>query len=374
MILFFQNKHLTGMQSAKSYKKSIYFIVPAPLGISPGQRFRFENYLPLLQENNLHYHISSFYTLKSWTALYTQGNNLNKALSVMKGFIIRWSDLVRLRKFDYVYVYREAAPIGPPFFEWFIAKVLGKKIIYDFDDAIWIPVSSKYNKMVYLLRNFAKVSKICRWSYIVSVGNQFLASFATKNAKSVVIIPTVVNTTNVHNKLQQHEDVRTAVGWTGTFSTLKYLDLVLPVLIELQKTHDFTFIVIADKDPKLPLKNYRFIKWQPESETDDLLNFHIGLMPLEDDDISRGKCGFKAIQYMSLGIPAIVSPVGVNATIVDHGANGFVSSSGKEWEESLITLLNDAHLRKIMGLAARKKIEDHYSVRATAKSFTDLFS
>lgn len=352
---------------------SIYFTVPAPPGLSPGQRFRFEQYLTLLQKQNIRYHISNFYSLAGWKTLYTHGNKMKKVWVVLLGMGKRFLDLFRMGTYRYVYIYREAAPIGPPVFEWIIAKLLGKKIIYDFDDAIWVPVMSEYNKTVSHFKSFGKVAKICRWSYKISVGNRYLSDFARKNNSRVFVVPTVVNTETAHNRLQNQQTDQPAIGWTGTFSTLPYLDIILPVLKALQEIHDFTFIVIADKDPVLPLKKYRFIKWTREKEVDDLLNFHIGLMPLFDDEISRGKCGFKAIQYMSLGIPAVVSPVGVNAEIVDDKVNGFVCETEEDWKNKLEKLLTDPALRKEMGTIARKKIEERYSVKNTEGLFLALF-
>lgn len=352
---------------------SVYFIVPAPLTISPGQRFRFEHYLPVLDQQNIHFRVSSFYSLSAWHTLYTSGNKLRKAWCVVSGFTRRITDLFRIRNYSHIYLYREAAPIGPPVFEWIITKLLKKKIIYDFDDAIWIPHTSTYNKAAARLKNFDKVAKICAWSHTVSVGNEYLAAFAGKYNKNVVIIPTVVDTDNIHNSIQQHTTGRPAIGWTGTFSTLPYLEIVMPVLTGLQERYDFDFIVIADKDPQLPLKNYQFVQWNRENEAKDLLRFHIGIMPLYDDEISKGKCGFKAIQYMSLGIPAVVSPVGVNTKIVENEVNGFVCAGLEEWKNRLILLLSNPALRTEFGLAARKRIEDHYSVKATKNLFLALF-
>lgn len=358
----------------KSRKKAIYFIVPAPLGISPGQRFRFEHYLSLLQVNNIKYKVSSFYTSTGWKNLYTPGNKLKKIASVLAGFLRRCADVFKLVSYSHIYIYREAAPIGPPLFEWVISKVLRKKIVYDFDDAIWIPVSSQYNKTISRLRNFGKTAKICKWACKISVGNKFLADYSSQYNTQVNIIPTVVDTGHVHNKLQQQMTDMPSIGWTGTFSTLKYLDIILPVLQELQASHAFKFVVIADKDPQLSLHNYQFIKWNKETESNDLLSFHIGLMPLYNDEISKGKCGFKAIQYMSLGIPAVVSPVGVNSEIVDHGVSGFICATEQEWKERLLQLLTQAKLREQMGIAARKKIQEHYSVESSVALFINLFN
>ncbi|TAG40830.1 MAG: glycosyltransferase [Cytophagia bacterium] len=353
--------------------RSIYFIVPAPMGVSPGQRFRFEHYLGALKNERLPYHISSFYTLQGWNALYAQGGALRKAFSVVRGFLKRIKDLFLVAGYSHVYIYREAAPLGPPFFEWVIAKVLRKKVVYDFDDAIWIPVVSENNKIVKNLKCFFKVKKICKWATIVTVGNTFLAEYARKQNQQVVIVPTVVDTQKVHNKKKQHTNDVPVIGWTGTHTTLKFLDIILPVLQALQKDIKFTFLVIADTDPNLPLINYSFVKWNKDTEIEDLLKMDIGIMPLTDDDLSKGKCGFKAIQYMALGIPAVVSPVGVNSDIVQDGSNGFICSTNNEWEKKLQILLLDVNERIRVGENGKKTIEEKFSVATTQNLFLGLF-
>lgn len=363
------------MQSGrKNKKKSVYFLIPAPIGISPGQRFRFEHYLDAMAENGTHIKISSFYSSPGWDIIFKEGHAFRKIVAVIGGFLKRFTDLFRMWGYEYVFIYREAAPLGPPVTEWIIARLLRKKIIYDFDDAIWIPVTTQHNRMARYFKWFGKISKICKWSYKVSVGNDFLAAFSRKYNSNTFILPTVVNTKRGHSHLQDQSTDTPHIGWTGTFSTLKYLEIILPVLEKLQNTFNFKFIVIANKDPKLNLNNYEFRPWKKETEESDLLAFHIGVMPLYDDDISRGKCGFKAIQYMSLGIPAVVSPVGINSTIVDNEVNGYVCDSDEEWENRLKQLLTDMPLRKRMGEEARKKIESSYSVISGQDQFFLLFS
>jgi glycosyltransferase involved in cell wall biosynthesis len=359
-------------KSTSKAKKSILFLTPSPLGISPGQRFRVEHYLPILEQEGFTYKVRPFLSLRGRKQLYTKGNVLGKVFAIMGGFWRRLGDMFILYKYDYIYIHRWATTAGPPVFEWFIAKVFRKKIIYDFDDAIWVNESA-YNKKYLAVKFLGKVAKICKWSYKVSVGNAYLYKFAAKHNKDTIIIPTVVNTDEVHNRLQNHDTDTPAVGWTGSFSTLLYLDMIVPVLQRLQEKLSFTFFVIADKDPKLPLKNYKFIQWNSKTEVDDLLNFHIGLMPLTDDEITRGKCGFKAIQYMSLGMATVVSPVGVNNEIVDNRVSGFICNSEKEWEEKILLLLTDKNLRKKTGCAAREKIDRYFSVKSTANSFISLF-
>jgi glycosyltransferase involved in cell wall biosynthesis len=362
------------MISGKTNKSaSVFFIAPAPVGISPGQRFRFEHYLPLLEREGIKYKVSSYFSMKGRKALYSNENTFGKMLAIFRGYLIRIGDLFRVMRYDYVYIHREDTPVGPPVFSWIMSRVLRRKLIYDFDDAIWIPGMSDYNRKFSFIKFFGNVAKISKWSHTVTVGNAYLKEYADIYNKNVKVIPTVVNTETMHNQVQQQDIALPAIGWTGSFSTLVYLNIILPVLQQLQEKFDFIFYVIADKDPQLPLKHYRFIKWNKDTEVQDLLNFHIGLMPLTNDQYSKGKCGFKAIQYMSLGMPAIVSPVGVNTEIVKSGEDGFICESPEEWKDKIELLLKDTLLRKKMGQAARAKIEKAYSIKATEKTFLGLF-
>ena len=130
---------------------------------------------------------------------------------------------------------------------------------------------------------------------------------------------------------------RTRIGWTGSHSTLKYLDEIQPVLHKiLQEYPTVEFIVIADRPPSLDVgSSVKFVPWNSETEIKDLLQFDIGIMPLPDDEWAKGKCGFKALQYMALELPAVASPVGVNSKIINHGVNGFLCNTPEEWEEAL---------------------------------------
>ncbi|MBI5857841.1 MAG: glycosyltransferase [Sphingobacteriales bacterium] len=361
------------IESKNSKRSSVLFLVPSPLGISPGQRFRFEHFLPMLDDAGIRYKVSSFLSLRGRKRLYTRGNIPGKVLAMISGCGRRLGDMFTLGRYEYVYIHRWAALAGPPVFEWLIAKVFRKKIIYDFDDSIWVNESA-YNKKYLAVKFLGKVFRICRWAHTVTVGNQYLYNIASNYNKNVLIIPTVVNTETVHGKNQNQVTGKPAVGWTGSFSTLIYLDIIVPVLQKLQEKIDFTFFVIADKDPHLPLKNYQFIPWNIKTETEDLLNFHIGLMPLTDDEITRGKCGFKAIQYMALGMPALASPVGINNEIINDGVNGYLCKTGEDWEQRITQLLSDPALRSRLGKAAREKVENYYSVKSVSTLFLSLFS
>jgi glycosyltransferase involved in cell wall biosynthesis len=359
------------MQLEKKYK--IAFICPYPKDIAPGQRFRYEQYLSILSDRNYSWKLYPFLSRETNNILYKKGYFLKKAWGVLKGFFSRIFLLFKISDFDYVFIFREATPIGPPFIEWIIARILKKKIIYDFDDAIWLPNTSKENKIAAGLKWHHKVKAICRWSYKISCGNAYLCDYASGFNKNVVLNPTTIDTENLHNKIRDQHTRKTVIGWTGTHSTIRYLNMLLPVIKKLELHYDFTFLVISNKDPELTLKSYEYLNWNITSEIDDLLKMNIGVMPLEEDQWSQGKCGFKALQYMALGIPALVSPVGVNKIIVDQGENGFICANEQEWYEKLELLLKNEEERSRMGKAAREKVIQKYSVTSNTENFLSLF-
>lgn len=354
----------------------VLFWVPYPQGESPSQRFRFEQYLSLLTQKGIAYDISPFWDDESWRILYKSGKTFKKLGGFIRGIFRRIASVFRLGSYDIIFIHREAMPLGPPMFEW-LAYVFGKKIIYDFDDAIWLPNTSVENKIAGWLKWHRKVKSICRWSTRVSCGNEYLCAYAKTYTKQVVLNPTTIDTQHLHNPALYlpNNHPTTTIGWTGTHSTIKYLDFLQPIIQSLEQRFPdmFRFVVIANKKPELNLASLEFIPWNKASEIPDLLKFDIGVMPLTDDIWAKGKCGFKALQYMALEVPSIVSPVGVNPKIVEHGVTGFVASTADEWIDSLEQLIRDEALRKAMGKRSRQKVETEFSVNSNASNFLRLF-
>ncbi len=353
--------------------KRILFITPYPKGEAPSQRFRFEQYFHLLKENDCDIETHSFLSEKTWNLLYHKSSFFSKTLGILQSFFQRFLLLFRLKKFDYIFIHREASMIGPPFFEWFIAKVLRRKYIYDFDDAIWLPNYSKQHEKLQRLKFYGKVKNIIRWADQVTVGNHFLKEFALKYNDNVSVIPTTIDLVNVHTLDCNHNSLPVNIGWTGTHTTLNYLEDLLPVLEELEKDYEFTFTVISNHPPNFYLKSLRFVQWNKETEIEDLAKIQIGLMPLEDNDWSKGKCGFKALQYMALGIPAVVSPIGVNTSIVEDGKNGYLCDNPTAWKNCLEKLIQSKELRMEIGKAGKITVRKHFSVEAQSNNFLKLF-
>lgn len=329
--------------------------------------------MSFLDEENIDYKISSFWDKKAWSVLYKQGAIVSKALATFRGLLRRYLLLFTALKYDRIFIHRELYPVGPQFIEWVLAKVYRKKIIYDFDDAVWLPNYAANNKSFAFLKSYGHVVKLCKYAYKVSVGNDYLADYAKKYNSNVVVNPTTIDTVNYHNQVKNQDSKEFVIGWTGTHSTLRYLTGMVPVFQKLEKEFDFKLVIISDQDPEFELNSLEFVKWNKTTEINDLLRFNIGLMPLSMDKWANGKCGFKALQYMSLGVPAIVSPIGVNTKIVDHGVNGFICDTVEEWESTLRKCLSDKGFVKEVAVNSRKKIEDYYSVKSNKQNFINLF-
>ena len=352
---------------------NIVFLTPYPLKHSPSQRFRFEQYSEALRVKGVQTICHPFFSERFWNILYSTDKFFYTSLGVLIGFAKRFLLLFVIWRYDFVFLHREASPIGPPIFEWIIAKVYKKKIVYDFDDSIWNTDLDHSQKLKIWLRNPSKTRKIIQWSWKISCGNEYLCNYARQYNKNVVLNPTTIDTVNLHSKIKQQQTNRVVIGWTGSHSTLKYINVLLPVLRRLEKEFEFDFLVICNKKPDLKLRSLKFLHWSEKSEIDDLLKINIGVMPLPDDEWSKGKCGFKALQYMALGMPALVSPVGVNSEIVNDGENGFICYENSDWEKYIRMLLLDSELRTSLGLKARQTVVDRYSVVSNVTNFVALF-
>lgn len=351
--------------------KKILFLSTYPKDSAPSQRFRYEQYLADLSRE---YDVQTapFIGDKLWEIYYQKGKFVLKSILLVLAYFKRVSILLKLRN-KQIFIHREITPLGPPLFEFIIAKVLRKKYIYDFDDAIWLPNFSEANSAFQRIKMYGKVKYIIRWADQVVTGNEYLANYARQYNKNVQVIPTTIDTVNHHNILSDHSQEKLVIGWTGTHSTMHYLDRLIPIIAELEQKYDFEFRVISNKKPDYPLKSLHYMDWTKETEIEDLSKLHIGVMPLTDDQWSEGKCGFKGLQYMALQIACVMSPVGVNKQIVQSGINGYLVDTDREWYEILEALILDPALRERIGVQGRKRIEEAYSVKSQLAAYRQLF-
>jgi glycosyltransferase involved in cell wall biosynthesis len=353
----------------------VVILCPYPLGISPGQRFRFEQYLEILRGKGIRIDIQPFLDMGTMQILYKPGHLLRKVLGVLLGFGRRMAAMFSVLQYDYVFIYREASPLGPPIFET-ILFLLRRKVIFDFDDAIFIRSTSSVNRLIDFAKWSSKIQFITRHSSAVSVCNRFLIDWARQFNKNVVLVPTTIDA-DYHKPISKPPVTERTpiIGWTGTHSTMGYLDLVRPALAALQEKYDFEFRVICNVDPGFGnLKNYRFIKWQLATEIDDLGAIDIGLMPVPEGEWEQGKVGFKAIQYSGVEAVPVVSSTGSGHEVVLDGKTGLVISNDTDsWIRALSSLLEKPQRIATMGKAAREYIVSRYSVRSQAETYAGLF-
>lgn len=366
------NKDIVALKSARL---KVLLLCPAPLGRMPSQRFRFEQYLEVLNRSGIEIEVAPFLELAALSILYKGGSHFRKVASVMQGFYNRLKLASRFRKYDRIFLSREAAPIGPPMIEW-LAVRSGTPLVYDIDDAIFIRNVSRANRMIGWLKFPSKVNYIAKKSARVVVCNQYLFEWASQLNPNTLIVPTTVDLDYHHSSRDRAEIGKLPViGWTGSHSTTPYLDLIRPALESLQNQFEFEFRVICDKDPGFPqLRNYRFVPWRAESEIADLDGFDIGVMPVPDGPWERGKVGFKAIQYGAMEIPSVVSMTGSGAEVVNDGVTGLVVENTTEaWVRALQELLSNRSKAASMGQAARLHIASKYSTAAQAAAYIRVF-
>lgn len=336
----------------------ILFIVPYPTE-GPSNRFRVEQYLPHLRERGITYSLRPFYSSSIYKILYKRGYYLRKAASVLFFILRRIYDVFTARSYNLIFIHREAYPFAGYIFEW-LFRLSGKKLIYDFDDSIF-------------LKKPVKVKKMLRMSNYVIAGNEFLKNYASQYNENVSVLPTCINAQIYEPRIKTSNEDKVIIGWIGTLSTAIYLDLLKNVYAALANRYkNIEFRIVGGgylRNSNLPII---FKEWSLESEVSDLKEFDIGVMPLFDDDWARGKCAFKIIQYMAVGIPTVASKVGMNTEIIENGKDGFLVSNEKGWIEKLSLLIEDKTLRESMGKAGRIKIENFYSLEANKQKYIDI--
>jgi len=327
-------------------------------------RYRVLAYIPYLERQGCTVDLHPFFSSKSLASVYSSGDLLAKLYYVIQGFQERLSRL-RRHRYDLVLVHRELFPLGLKVFLGRLGKI-GAQVVYDYDDAMFLP-QRQSRGLLGKLENTDSVKEIMALSNLVIAGNDYLAAYARRYNRNVMVLPTVVDTERFRLRNPSQRADRCTIGWIGSHTTVKYLYSLRSIFERLAKTHSFELKVVgASFSLSLNGLQVRQQGWSLAQEVSDFQSCDIGVYPLWDDDWSKGKCGFKAIQFMAVGVPVIASKVGVNRDIIQDGVNGFLAASEQEWCDKLTLLLKDPGLRREIGLAGRKTVEERYSLDVNA--------
>ena len=289
--------------------------------------------------------------------------NLPRPLYVPFGALARVPQLRDLRADDVVFFQRPMTELPTTLLERLAAR--GRRTIFDFDDAIFERASNR--------RKFPALIALVDQ---VIAGNPYLAAAAGAPGKTTVI-PTTVDTERYPLQPPREtvgKDV--VVGWTGLDVNYRQLGHALPGLARALERTGARFLAISNAPPPPELAPLRpeFVRWRPETEIEDLARIDIGVMPLPDGPLERGKCAYKLIQYMALGRPGVASPVGANRDVVTDGVDGFLPDDTGAWERAIVALVEDPALRRAVGARARARVEAAYSVRAVVPLYKDVIA
>lgn len=350
----------------------IIFISPYPRA-GGSSRFRIYQYLPFLQANGHEVFVHPFLNDAGYQTMYLPGRIVQKIFIVLSGMWRTLRLLPKIKSYDVCIVHREVALAGPGVLEWLVAK-FSRNLVYDFDDAVFEPHVSSANRLFAVLKSTQKIPHLISRCHAVIAGNSYLEDYARQYCAKTFQLPTPVDVKRFVPRLSK-TNISIIIGWIGSHSTSPYLTIVAEALKNLQTEfgrHIGIEIVGAG--------NFRFEKleanyrpWVLEKEVSDLQGFDIGIMPMPDNRWTRGKCGFKALQYMSVGIPVVCSPVGMNRDIVMHGENGFWAETSAEWQQALHLLISDAELRKRMGEKGRRLVDERFSLEQCADRLNRIF-
>lgn len=333
-------------------------------------RYRLCQFVSPLAERGITLSVHPFLDSRLFATLYKRERWPQNTLGLARSSFRRLGDVLRASNADVILVQREAMMFGPPFIEWMMMKVGRCPMVLDLDDATYVRYTSPtYGRLASALKWFGKTDDLIDWAKLVVCGNQIIADYVSGRGARAVVIPTVVDTDLFcpSNGASRDSSGVPVLGWVGTHSTFPFLSSVFPVLQKLSRAHRFRLKVVgAGRPVELPGVEVESLDWNMGREVGDFQSLDIGLYPLIADEFSVGKSGFKAIQYMSVGVPFVMSPVGVCKSMGEAGATHLVATSPDEWHDALALLLSDAERRREMGEAGRRHALDHYTVAAQA--------
>lgn len=340
--------------------------------LGASSRLRSLQYLPLLRKAGIACTVQQLINDALLSKKYQKGSHA--LVGVVEIYAHRIRQMMGRRCFDLLWIEKEALPWFPSQIECCFLR--GVPYVLDYDDAVFHNYDLHDNKLVRFLLG-RKIARVMQGAALVIVGNDYLASYARNaGARQVEVVPTVVDLERYPTFRQQIEPDNKiqefVVGWIGSPSTARYLELLANPLANLSKTIPLRLRVIGGGDVKLPGVKVENLSWHEDKEASMLKACDVGVMPLTDDPWERGKCGYKLIQYMACEKPVVASPVGFNMKIVQEGVNGFLANTDEDWIHALKMLLSNAKMRQQIGKNGRKLVERDFSLQYMGSRLIEL--
>lgn len=354
----------------KLQTKRIAALVPNILGVSPGQRVRIETWTPHLQSAGWTVDFYPFEDERLHEVLYGPGRMAAKMSAMLRCYARHFKRMLEGPPCDVLFVFREAALIGPALLER-LAKRLGAPLVYDVDDPVFLRYQSPTNGWFSLLKCHGKTHTLFRLSDQVIAINGLIGDYAAGFNPNVTVIPNGVDVDRYAPA--PTGDPRLRLVWIGSHSSMSNLATVAEPLRRFQQAHDVPLRVIGAGEVALPEVAVELRQWTAQTEVADLQGDHIGIVPLTDHPWNHWKLFFKTLQYMAVGLPVVARKLGANAEMIQDGVNGFLVETADEWRDRLCLLAANPALRRQLGTAARQTVIERYSSSAQMKLVTGVF-
>lgn len=349
----------------------ILVISPHPEGFAPGQRLKYEQYFEYFKKNDIEVIVSPFISEKFLKIIYRKGYILHKIYFTISGYFQRIKDIFRIKKYDGLYIFLYVTPFGPPIFEWVYTKIQ-PNFIYDIDDLVYLKRKNRENPIAEKLRGRSKIPFLIKRAKHVITCTPYLDDYAKNFNLNTTDISSTIDTDKYIPKIKKVESLNITIGWSGSHSTVNYLNMLGNVLHQIQAKYGVKILVIGDASFSITNVSVEAINWSLSTEVEDLKRIDIGLYPLPDEKWVYGKSGLKALQYMALGIPTIATAVGANFRIIEDGISGFLVENEIQWYNTIEKLILNPNLRTEIGLRGRERVEKFYSIKANRDKYLNI--
>lgn len=339
----------------------------SPMG--PSSRYRIYSYLPFYRKANLEFSIAPL--LGDWYLKRKWGHKSTMAIvpMIIISYLRRILSVLLINKNSLAYIGADSLPGFPPLVEWILVS---RKIPYviEFDDAVF----HNYDRN-WLLKNKYKYV-ISHASHIIT-GCQYLSDYVKQWNSKITEIPTSIDFNNYSKtSIKDKKDSIPIIGWIGSTLSSGYLLPLIPTLKKLYQLKKFKLNLIGfDSNLKQHLSglNYEIIKWSSETEIEEMEKFTVGIMPLNDSPFERGKCAFKLVQYMAIGIPTVSTPLQSNINI-NQGCGNLFATTPEEWFYALLDILNNSNKYTQVGEKNKEIALSKYTFQNNWKIYFSILS